>query len=152
MRCLLLALALPAEAAEAAPPTAPTTLTETTVNVSPMGVLGFTLHNIADFALNVEHVRGHHGALLEAAGLHHHGDPTHTTLLGGNLGYRYHFDSGAFIGVIGGFKLGASKYFLDAAHQRHWTTQVRHMQLIPHVGQRWTLGERLCLTARFGAG
>ena len=128
---------------------------ETTLSVSPLGVLGFTLHNVGDYAINVEHVRGRHGAMIEASGIHVHGDPTHTTLIGGGVGYRFHLEGGAFFGAIAGTKRGFAKYYYDHEadnHDDHWRYEVQQRSLIPHLGYRWEVGERLRISARLGVG
>lgn len=128
---------------------------QTTLSASPMGALGFTLHNIGDFAVNLEHQRGPHGVLLEASGLHVHGNPTHTTLIGGGIGYRLHFGQGSFAGVLAGAKGGHSKYKYEHSSgnlDAHWRYEVRQASLIPHIGHRWHVGDHLRITARFGLG
>lgn len=111
--------------------------------------------NIGDFAVNLEHQRGQHGLLLEASGLHVHGNPTHTTLIGGGLGYRYHFGEGSFAGVLVGAKQGHAKFkydYLSGDLDSHWRYEVRQTSVIPHIGHRWELGEHLRITARLGVG
>lgn len=116
------------------------------------GGLGFTLHNIGDFALGVEQLFGaRHGVLAEGTFIHVHGDPTHSTIYGGQLGYRVHLDQ-AFIGVVGGYELGYTKYFIAEHGGPYHRYGLRHLSLVPHIGYRWPLGEHLVLTARFGAG
>ena len=81
--------------------------TDTVAYASLAGGLGFLLENIGDFAIGVEHVRGHHGLLAEGTFVHVHGDPTHATTYGGQIGYRYHFDiTGPFVGIIAGYEVG----------------------------------------------
>lgn len=128
---------------------------QTTLSVSPLGALGFTLHNIGDFAVNLEHERGRHGMLLEASGLHVHGNPTHTTLIGGGLGYRFHLGEASFAGVLVGAKQGHAKYKYDSLSgdtESHWRFDVQQRSVIPHIGHRWALGEHLRITARLGVG
>lgn len=128
---------------------------QTTLSASPLGALGFTLHNIGDFAVNLEHERGRHGLLLEASGLHVHGNPTHTTMIGGGLGYRFHFGEASFAGLLVGAKQGHSKYkyaHMAGNTEDYWRFEVQQRSLIPHIGHRWSLGEHLRITARLGVG
>lgn len=119
------------------------------------GGLGFTLHNIGDFALGVEHVAGrHHGVLAEGTLVHVHGDPTHATTFGGQVGYRYHGgpEDAPFVGVVAGYEVGSAKFDQAEHGGPFWRFGLRHTSLVPHLGYRWVIGEHFAVTARFGAG
>ncbi len=125
---------------------------ETTAYVSFSGALGFLLENMGDFAVGVEQRLGqHHGVLLEGTFIHVHGDPTHATTYGAQLGYRYHFEH-AFLGLVAGYEMGGAKYFIAEHGGPYDAFSIRHLSLVPHLGYRWDLGEHLAVTARFGAG
>jgi hypothetical protein len=102
------------------------------------GGLGFTMHNVGDFALGVEqHLGAHHGVLVEGTFVHVHGNPTHATTFGGQAGWRYHGqreESSPFFGVLAGYEQGFA------------------VSVVPHVGYRWNLGKHAAITARFGGG
>lgn len=137
---LLLALLLPLAHAE------------TVAYASLSGAMGFLLENVGDFALGAEHTFGeHHGLLVEGTLIHVHGDPTHATTYGGQLGYRYHVGD-AFVGVVGGYEVGGAKYFTAEHGGPYLHYALKHLSVVPHVGYRWHLGQHAAITARFGAG
>lgn len=125
---------------------------ETVAYASVSGTLGFLLENVGDYAVGAEHVFGpHHGLLLEGTLIHVHGDPTHSTTKGLQLGYRYHWDR-AFVGLVAGYEVGRSKYFPGEHPGPYDAYGLRHLSLIPHIGYRFEPGEHLRVTVRFGAG
>jgi hypothetical protein len=120
------------------------------------GGLGFTMHNVGDFALGVEqHLGAHHGVLVEGTFVHVHGNPTHATTFGGQAGWRYHGqreESSPFFGVLAGYEQGFAKYDKEEHGGPFWRYGLRHVSVVPHVGYRWNLGKHAAITARFGGG
>lgn len=82
----------------------------TSLNASPVGVLGFTFRTVGGYAINVVHRLGdHHGVHFEITGIHLHGKEiyTHLWTFGATIGYRWHqrpTGDTAFAGVHGGYK------------------------------------------------
>ena len=128
---------------------------DTVIYANLAGVAGFGLHNIGDFALGAEHVFGEHlGVVGEATLVHVHGDPTHATLYGGQVGLRLHAApvDAPFVGLMAGAAVGGAKFFTAEHGGPYFHYGLTHMSLIPDVGYRWGLGERGAITARAGAG
>lgn len=128
---------------------------ETVPYVNLTGALGFGLKNVGDFGLGVEQVFGGHlGVLGEATLVHVHGDPTHATLYGGQIGLRLHAapEDAPFVGLLAGWRVGRAKFYIEEHGGPYWGYDLRLLSLTPHVGFRWGLGEHAAVTSRFGVG
>lgn len=142
MLALLMLLATPASA-------------DTVAYANLAGGLGFTLHNVGDFALGAEHVFGEHlGALGEATLVHVHGNPTHATTYGAQVGVRYHLaaSDAPFVGLLVGYKVGGAKVFVAKHGGPYWGYDLRNISVTPHIGYRWGLGAHGAITTRAGVG
>ncbi|MSQ83752.1 MAG: hypothetical protein EXR77_12850 [Myxococcales bacterium] len=93
------------------------TIPTTSINASPLGVLGLTFRNVGSFAINVVQRLGpQHAALLEINGIHVHAKQlyTHLWTFGATTGWRYHlkptFDT-PFVGLNFWLQVGIRQVF-----------------------------------------
>ena len=99
--------------------------------------------------------------LLEAGGIHLHGDPSHLWAYGPALSYRRHFGGvvdAPFMGLRVAAERGWGRYLLDEAAADPKAPDVNvelaltQLSATGHLGYRWSLGQRLTLTFRIGGG
>jgi hypothetical protein len=128
-------------------------LRRNTVTVSPfLGLMGFARVNVADFGVGYERTIGeHHGFYIESTAVHVHGDPTHVTLFGGGVGYRWHRSltrSAPFVGVMAIAHVGRGRMDLETGSEHVDVTSIGGVAQIGYVW-RW---DRWVFATRIGAG
>ena len=137
----------PPPVAEARGAEVPARLGPHSVNVNPLGLM------FGSYSVNYMHLfDGTHGVVGEGTYSSASDEFTETSFVGGGLGYRWHWSSRQnswFLGVMGGYSVGAAKTETDG---EDFKLDITTTSMIPNIGKRWAWDSGLNLTIRAGVG
>ncbi len=124
------------------------------INLDPLGAV------FGAYEVNVEHLRGSHGLLVEGAYASQGDGEARATAVGGGLGWRWHWrgrQNSGFVGVMTGFYMGTGDVTVitvmgDSTTMEHFDIATKELALTANIGKRWQFDMGLNITLRLGVG
>ncbi len=124
------------------------------INLNPLGVI------FGSYEVNVEHLRGSHGLVIEGAFASQGNGEARAIAAGGGLGWRWHWrgrQNSGFLGVMTNFYMGTGDVTVitvtgDSTTTEHFDVATKELALTANIGKRWQLDMGVNITLRLGAG